>query len=57
MAGHKHKQTYEVVVAADAAEEAVEVAAEALPGDAGVVESSAEPMADDGGASWRVILT
>lgn len=57
MAGHKHKQTYEVVVAADAAAEAIEVAAEALPPDAVVVESSATPLDDPEGASWQVVLT
>ncbi len=55
MAGHKHKQTYEVVVAADDAAEAVEVAAEALPRDAVVVEGTAEPVPEADG-SWRVIL-
>lgn len=63
MGGHKQKQTYEVVVAADAAEEAVAVAAEALPADAVVVKSSAVPVGDAGnpedprGESWRVVLT
>lgn len=57
MAGHKHTQTYEVVVAADTAEEAIEVAAEALPADAVVVKSSAVLSDDARGESWCVVLT
>lgn len=51
--GHRHK--YTVVIAADSAHEAIEVAAEALPRGASIIASDATPTGTDMG--WAVTLT
>ncbi|MDA5195111.1 hypothetical protein [Govanella unica] len=51
--GHKHK--YTVTVTADSAEEAISVAAEALPKGAEISASEATPTGDNMG--WAVTLS
>lgn len=52
---HGHKNKYTVIVTADSAEEAIAVAAEALPKGAVIATSAATPTGDNMG--WAVTLT
>lgn len=53
----KHSSKYEITVFADSAAEAIDVAAEALPRDARLIDSQAKPVPGATDGSWRVILS
>lgn len=56
MSANKHVSRYEITVFADSAAEAIEVAAEALPRDAKLAASKADPVPGAADPSWHVVL-